>query len=809
MIHAGAKMIQSALERWWGLLLAAAIPMFLVFWRFLFGFAFIENSTFSTYIGPYFFAFRNALYGRESIFWVSNFFSGFPTFATVNGGLLFPFVHLSSYIIPPHLLYHWVIFLDITLAAFLTAVFLRNYNISGVAAWIGGLTFVFSQWPSVQEIYIMNGLPLMPLLFIVFFELSKRFRISYALLGIGAVAMGWFSVHWHFLIMILLTAGSFAFYRAICCPNPIRKLISASIIVIAGTIVGLVQIVPAYVFLGLSDRAEGFSHWGATAGGLVPSNILVALFPYLSFPFLAPTLAIIINASILIFVVYGLKLRGRSVRTFFSLLLILIILLAINHSYLFWLLHRIPPIVFLHNASRWMFVGSFVLAVLAGFGARRFMEEEASLKTLKIISRGLLTASVIIFFSAAVVMVALWFFETSILQRIYDYFDQNIYAKTIGLPLDYYHKYINKLFYQIKSSLFLFNPDLGIPLLFLLLTYVIAKFFIRGRLGRHQFVYLNAGLLFLNFVLYFGLFPRNAVHTSLLRREPATVAFLKTQEPGRIFPVFTTISLFNRALERDLALRPEDEFVFKSEMLTANANLRYDISSADADEPLTPEPMSKMLAYLGSGTFGASHGERLINQRIPLEEKMKILEERKNILNFLGVKYVISTYPLNTLDPIFKTEATSLKIPVIIYKNENARPLYYFVRTLAVREANPEVSEIDTFFSQKQNMFITCDDNCPTDKIFTGMGVIEELKRENGRLDVRLVTDTQQFFVFSENYLPGWELFIENKPAPIYLAGTVYMGAVIPAGDHNVSFRYSYPALWKYFFSRIKFDLGT
>lgn len=809
MIDRGVKIAQSALEKWWGLLLIVTIPIFLVFWRFLLGLSFIENSTFSTYIGPYFFAFRNALYGHGSIFWVSNFFSGFPTFATVNGGLLSPLIYLLTYIVPSHLVYHWVIFLDIALAAFLTAVFLRNYNVSSVAVWIGGLTFVFSQWPSVQEIYIMNGLPLVPLLFIVFFELSKRFRVSYALLGIGAVAIGWFSVHWHFLIMTLLAAGSFAFYRAVCQPSSIRKLILASIVVVAGTVIGLIQIVPAYVFLGLSDRAEGFSHWGATAGGLVPSNILAAFFPYLSFPFLAPTLAIIINASILIFVAYGLKLRGRSVRTFFSFLLILIILLAINHSYLFWLLHRIPPIVFLHNASRWMFVGSFALAVLAGFGAQRFMEEEVSPKILKIISRGLLMAFVVIFFSAVVVMVTLWFFETNILQGIYHYFDQNIYAKTIGLPLDYYHKYINKLFYQIKSSLFLFNPDLGIPLLFLFLTYIIARFFIRGRLSRHQFVYLNAGLLFLNFVFYFGLFPRNAVNTSLLRREPATAAFLKTQEPGRIFPVFTTISLFNRALEQDLPLRPEDEFTFKSEMLMANANLRYGISSADSDEPLTPESMSKLLAYLGSGTFGASHGERLINQRVPLDEKIKILEARKNILNFLGVKYVISTYPLNTLEPIFETETTSLKIPVIIYKNENARPLYYFVRELVVRQENPEVSEIDTFFSQKQNMFITCDTNCPIEKIFTGAGVIEELKKEDGKLDVRLITDTRQFLVFSENYLPGWELFIDDKPAPIYLAGTVYMGAVIPAGDHNASFRYSYPAVWKYFLSRIKFDLNA
>jgi len=68
-----------------------------------------------------------------------------------------------------------------------------------------------------------------------------------------------------------------------------------------------------------------------------------------------------------------------------------------------------------------------------------------------------------------------------------------------------------------------------------------------------------------------------------------------------------------------------------------------------------------------------------------------------------------------------------------------------------------------------------------------------------------LETDAKgsKLLVFSQNNLPGWKAYIDNEEVDIHDIATIYMGVSVPEGKHNVSFKYSYWEIWKYFFENI------
>jgi len=73
-------------------------------------------------------------------------------------------------------------------------------------------------------------------------------------------------------------------------------------------------------------------------------------------------------------------------------------------------------------------------------------------------------------------------------------------------------------------------------------------------------------------------------------------------------------------------------------------------------------------------------------------------------------------------------------------------------------------------------------------------------ERKNDSLILEVSIADNQLLVFSQNNLPGWQAFIDDKEVDINLIGSVYMGVLVPSGRHKVYFEYSYWEIWKYFF---------
>ena len=57
-------------------------------------------------------------------------------------------------------------------------------------------------------------------------------------------------------------------------------------------------------------------------------------------------------------------------------------------------------------------------------------------------------------------------------------------------------------------------------------------------------------------------------------------------------------------------------------------------------------------------------------------------------------------------------------------------------------------------------------------------------------IDIEATCPTAGYIVLSDNYTPDWQATVDGRSAPVLRANVVYRAVALPAGTHNVSFRY-------------------
>ena len=65
---------------------------------------------------------------------------------------------------------------------------------------------------------------------------------------------------------------------------------------------------------------------------------------------------------------------------------------------------------------------------------------------------------------------------------------------------------------------------------------------------------------------------------------------------------------------------------------------------------------------------------------------------------------------------------------------------------------------------------------------------IEEYKPE--RVQVSVVNDRAGYLVLMDSWYPGWDAFVDDKPAPIYRADVLFRAVPLEPGSHRVRFEY-------------------
>ena len=193
-------------------------------------------------------------------------------------------------------------------------------------------------------------------------------------------------------------------------------------------------------------------------------------------------------------------------------------------------------------------------------------------------------------------------------------------------------------------------------------------------------------------------------------------------------------------------------------------------------DPFQSSPSTQRTSY-HHNSIGGYHPAKLALYNDLIDKQLR----RGNIqvYNMLNTKYFITTNPANGQQ--------------IAQLNPGALGPAWFIKTIKyVPNAEEEMKALDTF-NPADTVII---DNREKAKVthqpqFDPSATIQIVENLNDKITYKTNSGSNQFAVFSEVYYPlGWKAFIDGKEAPIVKVNYVLRGLAIPAGSHNIEFRF-------------------
>jgi len=777
--------------KWWGQLFLIGLPIMIILFSILFGSNIFFDGDLILYEYPIFIWYQDSLDSGQSIFWNSQNLSGFPTFASASGGYLSPIYFLFFKFLNVFTAYHWLIFLNLILAGFFTCRLLRGLGLSGLPAVIGGLVYVFSQWLIVSQLIVVNSFLFLPLLFLLLLKIYKKDIWWPVITGILAIGLLLITSHYNWSAIILFGTGLFVLFLCWQKRNDLTKAIKLLfkyfLMVFGGISLSIFQMGPALTYLKLSSRSAGLTYQEATAGIAKLADLFTFISPNFNIPLFSGSGQFYFGILPLFLLLFAFALKNPFCR-FFSYLFICSLILAMEYSPLYWLLQKLPGFQYLRAPSRWLFLGFFCASLAVGFGAQYFLN--SGFEKWKSFLFKFFKYLLIIFTGSSLLIYSIMtVYGNKILSLLKLYFNEHIYPRTSGLPLEHYHQVIDSLFLDAKKLFNFFDLAFLLPWLFFIGSFLLIVYFYRQKKNQEYFLPSVLILVILNFSLvfcgYFDFLPIKA-----LNYQPNISRFISTDNE-RIFsflPGFTEYQKLTVPYDPD----PEQIFIFQSEILAPNINLFYGLDSIDGYDNLMHKEYSEIIALIGSDR--AMVGEKLSNLDISLEDKIKLFQKRQNLLDMLGVKYVISAYDLENerLEKVFTSKVTKYEIPIYIYENKDFLPLVYLANE--IEYLNPASEKNLGIITDNKNNFnkVTFVECLDCQNVQSQGGEIKVEDYENGYFELTVQNLSDSWLVFNENNLPGWRAIINGQETKIYSANHLFQAILVPAGENKIIFKYHY-----------------
>ncbi|MBQ4899955.1 YfhO family protein [Paenibacillus sp. Marseille-P2973] len=133
-------------------------------------------------------------------------------------------------------------------------------------------------------------------------------------------------------------------------------------------------------------------------------------------------------------------------------------------------------------------------------------------------------------------------------------------------------------------------------------------------------------------------------------------------------------------------------------------------------------------------------------------------------------------YPKVTFKKLLTEEGYTL------YENMNVLPKMYSI--LNVNESNGEYSRIFDMDLSKSGLVEGIRSST------FSLAIIENIKYTDGFASATVSSDEKSFIVFSESFFPGWNAYVDGEKREVLKVNGLIQGLQIPAGKHEVEFKY-------------------
>ncbi len=779
-------------------------PLLIIFYPFLFDKQIFANGDVVLQYYPYWSFFQENFFINYQVpFWQSNMLAGYPLYASLVGGFFYPLNWLLFKLFSFISAYNWLIFIDFLLLGFSTYWLGRVLKLLRIPSLIVALTFVFSQFIFSFEgnIIICHFYFILPILFLSIYKIYYK-KYKYILLGGFCLGIGWLIGQLQFIIYIITATFFFALFLDWLNWNNIKRwfnqgkvIKSFILIILISLIIGSFQLISTYELIEISNRTD-LTYSQANVNSLNIADLFNFILPNFNLPYFGSSGNILYISFLSLFfalIAIFYYIKKNKFILFFSFLFLFSLIASFKYSPIFWLLHQLPVFESFRVPSRWMFLGIFSLSILAGFGCQfLYLEKikEKFTKILRLIKYLVLVIILLIFISTIISNI----YGEKIISLIQNKIVTEQFLQTHHLSEEHYLNIIQISISQAFNNFNLLDIKIWLPIIFAIFSIIIIGLYLKNKIDKNKFLIISLLLIIFSGLLIFGR-SFDSLPDEFLLNQPKTVQFIKSQgdtESFRIYSLFGGLSEFTK-LSSPYNSSFLESIDFNKEMINPNLNILYNIDSIDGYDNLMPKRHSRLLAYLGSER--STFGEKLVDEKITIEEKISKFLSRLSLLSMSNVKYIISSDKLNNqkLRLVFNTKTTSYKIPVYIYENLDMIPRIYFAKNVKFIDKdevknfnlliNPEIDFNKTTFIECSQ----CEDNLIENDSFLEIN-IEEYKK--GLLKLKVNIEESKWLVFSESNLSAWQATIDVRLTKIYTANYLFQAIEVPAGEHEIKFRY-------------------
>ncbi len=169
---------------------------------------------------------------------------------------------------------------------------------------------------------------------------------------------------------------------------------------------------------------------------------------------------------------------------------------------------------------------------------------------------------------------------------------------------------------------------------------------------------------------------------------------------------------------------------------------------------------------------------------------------KSQLADLLGLAYIATSVPLQTIDPQAKPEDFPLVAKTadgFIYENPRALP-----RVLFAASAAP--ADFDTILNTgtwpgvdlSATVLLSPDDEHESGLIATrGHGTVALKKYSNTKVEIEVESTRGGFVVLNDLWHPWWTATLDGEPAPILRANVLFRAVRVANGRHTVSFTFA------------------
>lgn len=685
--------------------------------------------------------------------------------------------------------YNVLIFFYFVLSVVFTYLAARQLGFDKQVSVLISSIYIFSAYNLSWMVNIVTAASLFIFPALIYFLLKFKEYRNWIWPFLGGLALGFGLIMAHPQFALIAIFGGFLFSLFLTFESDFKKpkwifLVAFLAISLIGLALAAFQLIPEYQTVLLTQRGEALSFSASQECALIPLDFVRYFIPNFNFLVSCESLLYIGVLPLILAILAIFYSRTEKKRIFFWMfLLVFSILFSVKYSPLAWIFHQLPIWRSVRSPGHFLMLSDFALAVLAGFGFNWVLENKEKFKESKIyrwIKR--------LFFGGLAIIMAIniaSFFKNKFIKLATDYFDKYYYQKTIGLPLENYHRSIENLISSNFYNFSFLNKDFAIPFILTVIAFLVVYF-----IYRFNKTMLFCAVIFSSFIWAISSPMISSGLTRDFFKETEIVGFLKDKKsPFRIYSLLPGLSTYQLLVLTYPGVTESDQNEFFKTMLPPNLNIVYGLDSIDGYDASMPRRTARILSELLSER--ATIGNKIAEARLKPEEKIKILESRKNLLSMMNVKYVISAYPLDEkiFKKVFEIKTTRFEVPVYIYENKNALSRFYFAKTVKSVESDEmkalnEILTPDIDFGA--TTFIECGENCGG----VSSGKIIDYEYKNGYLRINIESQIGGWLVFSESYDNNWQVLINGEENSIYRANYIYQAVQVPAGENTVEFIY-------------------